>query len=75
MATAAVIVLRRKRPEMARPYRTVGYPVVPALFVLVAVLLIFFTLRNSPREAGLGLVLIAAGAPFYRRWRRAILAG
>lgn len=75
MATAAVIVLRRKRPEMARPYRTVGYPVVPALFVLVAGLLVFFTLRNSPRESGLGLVLIAAGIPFYRRWRRAILAG
>lgn len=75
MATAAVIVLRRKRPEMERPYRTVGYPVVPALFVLVAVLLIFFTLRNSPRESVLGLALIAAGIPFYRRWRRAILSG
>lgn len=75
MATASVIVLRRKRPEMERPYRTVGYPVVPALFVLVAGLLIFFTLKNSPRESGLGLVLIAAGLPFYWRWRKAIPAG
>ncbi|MBI5280837.1 MAG: amino acid permease [Candidatus Solibacter usitatus] len=70
MATAAVIVLRRKMPGAARPYRTVGYPVVPALFVLVAVLLVYFTLRNSPRESGLGLVLIAAGLPFYRYWNR-----
>lgn len=75
MATAAVIVLRRKRPEMERPYRTLGYPVVPALFVLVAVLLVYFTLRNSPRESGLGLALIAAGVPFYVKWRKAILAG
>jgi APA family basic amino acid/polyamine antiporter len=69
MATAAVIVLRRKRPEAARPYRTVGYPVVPGLFVLVAGLLVFFTLKNSPRESVLGLGLIAAGIPFYLRWR------
>lgn len=70
MATAAVIVLRRKRPDLHRPYRTLGYPVVPVLFVLVAVLLLYFTLRNSPRESILGLVLIAAGFPFYRHWKR-----
>ena len=69
MATAAVIVLRRRRPDLERPYLTVGYPVVPVLFVLVAVLLLGFTLRNSPRESVLGLLLIAAGFPFYRRWK------
>ncbi|WP_321470343.1 amino acid permease [uncultured Paludibaculum sp.] len=70
MATAAVIVLRRKRPDLPRPYRTLGYPVVPVLFVLVAVLLLYFTLLKSPRESILGLVLIAAGLPFYRYWKR-----
>jgi basic amino acid/polyamine antiporter, APA family len=70
MATASVIVLRRKRPDLVRPYRTVGYPVVPALFVLVAVVLIFTTLVNFPRESGLGLILIAAGIPFYLHWNR-----
>ena len=69
MATAAVIVLRRKMPDAHRPYRTIGYPVVPVLFVLVAGLLVFFTLKNSPRESLLGLVLIAMGLPFYRYWR------
>jgi len=69
MATAAVIVLRKKMPGAERPYRTVGYPVMPALFVLVAGILIYFTLRNSPRESLLGLVLIVAGVPFYRYWR------
>jgi APA family basic amino acid/polyamine antiporter len=71
MAAAAVIVLRRKKPHAERPYRTLGYPVVPALFVLVAVLLLAVTLVNSPRESGFGLIIIAAGYPFYRHWKRA----
>jgi len=70
MATASVLVLRRKRPEIPRPYRTVGYPVVPVVFVLVATLFLGFTLKSSPRESILGLVLIAAGVPFYRKWQR-----
>jgi len=70
MAAAAVLVLRKKRPELVRPYRTLGYPVVPIMFVLVAALLLGFTLKNSPRESGLGLILIAAGFPFYRNWSR-----
>jgi APA family basic amino acid/polyamine antiporter len=55
---------------MPRPYRTVGYPLVPVAFVLVAALFLGFTLKNSPRESILGLVLIAAGVPFYRNWKR-----
>jgi APA family basic amino acid/polyamine antiporter len=70
MAAASVLVLRRKRPDLARPYRTLGYPVVPIIFVLVAALLVGFTLKNSPRESGLGLILIAAGIPFYRKWAK-----
>ena len=70
MATASVLVLRYRRPDLARPYRTLGYPVVPIIFVLVAALLLGFTLKNSPRESGLGLILIAAGIPFYRNWAR-----
>ncbi len=70
MATAAVIVLRHKRPEMARPYRVPGYPVVPLLFVLVALALLYSTLRESPRESGIGLALILAGFPFYFHWNR-----
>jgi basic amino acid/polyamine antiporter, APA family len=70
MATAAVIVLRRKRPDLERPYRTIGYPVVPILFVAVALLLLVYTLKNSPRESGLGLIIILAGLPFYAYWSR-----
>jgi len=70
MATASVLVLRRRRPDLARPYRTLGYPFVPIVFVLVAGALIFSTLFESPRESLLGLGIIATGIPFYRHWSR-----
>jgi Amino acid transporters len=70
MATASVIVLRYKRPDMPRPYRTVGYPFVPVLFVLTAVGLLVSTLMKSPRESILGLFFIFAGIPFYFHWKR-----
>jgi basic amino acid/polyamine antiporter, APA family len=70
MTTAAVIVLRRRNPALERPYRTLGYPIVPVLFVLVAVGLVFSTVLSSPRESGMGLVIIAFGLPFYFHWNK-----
>jgi basic amino acid/polyamine antiporter, APA family len=70
MATASVIVLRFRRPDMPRPYRTLGYPVVPIAFVLGIACLIVSTLRSSPRESVLGLLLISVGLPFYFHWKR-----
>ncbi len=70
MATASVIVLRFKRPAMKRPYRTLGYPVVPILFVAAIASLVVSTLINSPRESLMGLAIIALGVPFYLFWRR-----
>jgi APA family basic amino acid/polyamine antiporter len=72
MATASVIVLRRKRPDMPRPYKAVGYPVIPIVFVLVAAALILSTLQKSPRESLLGLAIMATGIPFYLHWKRKI---
>ncbi len=69
MATAAVIVLRFKRPDMPRPYRTVGYPVVPIVFVLGITSLVISTLIKSPRESLVGLGLISLGLPFYFYWK------
>jgi basic amino acid/polyamine antiporter, APA family len=70
MTAASVIVLRVKRPDLHRPYRVIGYPVVPVLFVLVSGALLWDTFRNSPRESGIGLVLIVLGLPFYFYWRK-----
>lgn len=69
MATAAVLILRWKRPELPRPYRALGYPFVPALFVLAAFCLVISTFRDSPRESLMGLFLIFLGLPFYFFWK------
>ena len=70
MTAAAVLVLRHKRPGLVRPYRVVGYPWVPVLFILGAAAVLWFTLRQYPRESLLGLGIILAGLPFYFHWRR-----
>jgi APA family basic amino acid/polyamine antiporter len=70
MTTATVLVLRRKRPDLVRPYRTLGYPVVPVLFVIMSIAIVISALYNSPRESLLGLALILAGLPFYFHWRK-----
>jgi APA family basic amino acid/polyamine antiporter len=75
MSTAAVIVLRRKQPELLRPYRTLGYPAVPAVFVLVALAFIISTLYSAPMESLAGVGLIALGLPFYVYWRRQARTG
>ena len=67
---AAIYVLRRKMPEAPRPYRTWGYPWVPALFVASSFLLTMNTLLERPVEALIGLGLLVLGLPAYARWRR-----
>lgn len=66
--TASVFILRRTRPDAARPYRTVGYPVVPIVFIVVAGWLIVNTLTATPRQALAGLGIILAGVPIYAYW-------
>ncbi len=73
MTAASVIVLRRKRPEMHRPYRTIGYPLIPVLFVLASIGLVLSTIVSSPRESLMGLAIIFAGLPFYFHWKRKAL--
>jgi APA family basic amino acid/polyamine antiporter len=70
MATASVFVLRRKRPDLPRPYKTFGYPAVPILFLAGATVLEISTLWTKPRESVAGIVLILLGLPFYFYWRR-----
>ncbi len=70
LVTSSVFVLRRKFPDMDRPYRTWGYPFVPITFVLVAVWLIINTLFSKPVESVAGLLLMAVGLPLYWFYRR-----
>jgi basic amino acid/polyamine antiporter, APA family len=69
LTAASVIVLRKKRPDLPRPYRTLGYPWVPAVFVLVSVVFVVSTLFTSPTESMLGLALIFLGLPPYFYWK------
>jgi APA family basic amino acid/polyamine antiporter len=65
LVAASVFVFRWREPNAVRPYRTWGYPVVPALFVLTTVYLIATTVINYPRRSIAGLAIIAAGLPVY----------
>ena len=60
-----LIVFRRRDPDATRPYRAWGYPVVPAIFVLVTIYLIGFTIWNAPIQSLIGLLIIASGLPVY----------
>jgi len=70
LTTAGVFLLRRKEPNLPRPYRTWGYPWVPAIFLLMASVLLVYTFRQNLRESVLGLGLILVGLPLYWFWRR-----
>ncbi len=68
--TVGVFVLRHRMPNAERPYRVIGYPVVPALFIAFCAYLVINTLINRPEEALVGLGLMATGVPFYFFWNR-----
>jgi APA family basic amino acid/polyamine antiporter len=70
LAGLAVIILRRKRPELARPYRVFGYPWVPIAFVLASIWFLVNTLIEKPAEAGLGVLMVALGVPVFYFWKR-----
>jgi len=65
-----LFVLRRTRPDMPRPYRCWGYPVVPLLYIVGSVFFLVFILKGDPRNSGMGLLLTALGVPGYLYWRR-----
>ena len=69
LTVASVFGLRRREPELSRPYRAWGYPVLPAIFVLGATALTVNLFVQRPVRSSLGLVLILAGLVFYGRWK------
>jgi basic amino acid/polyamine antiporter, APA family len=69
MTVASVIVLRKKRPDLERPYKTWGYPVTPIIFVLAAVYVAISALIGQFKNAMGGLLIILMGVPAYFFWR------
>ncbi len=72
LTIAALFGLRRKEPNLPRPYRVVGYPWVPAVFIVGALALTVNLFIARPERASLGLALMLFGLVFYRRWRKNI---
>lgn len=69
LAVGAVFLLRRKRPDLERPYRTVGYPVVPAVFLIASVAMLLNSLVEQPGATLFGFGIIASGVPVFYVWR------
>ena len=69
LAVAAVFVLRRTRPDLSRPYRTWGYPVVPMIFLLASVGMMGNALWTDPINTGITFGIILLGWPVYYAWR------
>jgi len=74
-ATASVFTLRKKRPDLPRPYKTWGYPIVPAIFIVASCGILLNTLMEKPVEAVAGLLLTALGIPAYLYWKRRLKNG
>ncbi len=70
LTVAGVFILRRKRPEAERPYRAIGYPVLPGLYVVLATAIAVDLLILKPAYTWPGLGLVILGIPVYFLWTR-----
>ncbi|MBY0374458.1 MAG: amino acid permease, partial [Bryobacteraceae bacterium] len=70
LTIAGLFVLRRTRPEMPRPYRAIGYPVLPALYILLAGGIEILLLLYKPSYTWPGLLIVLLGVPVYFVWRK-----
>jgi APA family basic amino acid/polyamine antiporter len=70
LMVGAVIVMRYKAPQLERPYRTFGYPLVPIIYIVIAVLFVLDLAYLAPSTSGIGYLLVLTGIPIYFIWRR-----
>jgi basic amino acid/polyamine antiporter, APA family len=70
LVTASLFVFRRTMPDAPRPYRALGFPLIPMIFLFVTAALLVNTFVAAPREAVRGVALLAAGLPFYWYWSK-----
>ena len=65
LMVAAVYRLRFKQPDRPRPYRCWGYPLTPALYLLMSAAFLIYVIKGNPTGSAIGVLLIASGVPFY----------
>jgi len=73
LTAIALLRLRRKEPDLLRPYKVWGYPWTPLVFLIAAVALTVNLWMVRPVRSSIGLIVILAGVPYFYRWRRASL--
>jgi basic amino acid/polyamine antiporter, APA family len=66
----AIFVLRKKRPDMPRPYKAFGYPVIPAIYILTTISIMIILLIYKPNYTFPGLVIVLLGIPVYYLWKK-----
>ena len=71
LTIAGLFVLRVKHPDADRPYRAIGYPVLPAIYIVLAVFIDVVLLRFKPQYTWPGLMIVLIGIPVYLLWSRA----
>jgi len=70
LSASAVMRLRKTAPQLARPYKTWGYPVTPIVFIAFAIWLVYNTIVETPRDSAIGAGLILLGLPGYWYWKK-----
>ncbi len=70
LTIVALFVLRRTRPDAERPYKAIGYPVLPAIYILMALFIDVVLLRYKPQFTWPGLIIVLLGIPVYFLWSR-----
>jgi len=75
LAAASIFLFRKRRPDAERPYRTLGYPFTPLVFILISGWVVIFTLIERPAQALAGLGFLALGIPVFLYWHRRSRAG
>jgi APA family basic amino acid/polyamine antiporter len=70
LTIAGLFVLRRTKPEAERPYRAIGYPVLPAIYIVMALFIDVVLLRYKPQYTWPGLIIVLLGIPVYFVWSR-----
>ena len=71
LTIAGIFVLRRTRPDAERPYRALGYPILPALYMVGATTIMLVLLAYQTQTTWPGLVIVLTGVPIYFLWRKA----
>jgi len=74
LTIVGLFVLRRTRPEAVRPYKAVGYPILPAIYIVMALFIDIVLLRYKPQYTWPGLIVVLLGIPVYFAWSRSAKA-